>query len=869
MTDSIRGTGRMESRLLSRGLTSSAMVTVAMAAVLAAAPAYAQPASETPPAATQPAASGSAASDATASEPAADDSEVVVTAQRRRERAQDVPVAITAFSSQRLEQQHITTTQDLQASVPSLVIGANGQGSRESETPTLRGQGATFQASPGVVMYLNEVPLPAPMTLSQQGGPGNFVDLENLQVLAGPQGTLFGRNTTGGAILLVPRKPTNSFSGHVQARYGNYDNKELEGVLNVPLIDDKLLVRAVGAYQDRDGFTRDVIWNKDRDDKHWYSGRLGITFRPNDRIENYLMVYGAYSNSNGAGQIHRGFNIAALSGFGLCSDAPFSGDFSCDVYRAATAQAKKLGPRKTAHGIDDFQKTETWGIHDTLSYEISDELTLRNIVSYQRFKTTYRQDSDATVLQQYDGGIYDLPAPGQVTLPGTGTPVVYANASSFRGPADYYKQFTEELQLQGNFLDKHLQLTAGAFYFNQDPVGKPGATSLSYCPAGLTGTPIPGSPPACIPSVVNASVATKSKALYAQSTFDFGHFTPALKSLRLTGGLRYTWDRIEGFGSGYTPTGTGEFICIFNAVQTPDKGDCSFGGKLKSGALTWTMGLDYRPIRNLLLYAKVSRGYKAGGFNSNAVFVDTRTFEPEKVTSYEAGFKSDFRLAGMPTRLNANYYFLNYANIQKATGDFNPATTAVGARINSAQAHVQGIELEASIRPWTFLEIGGNFSWTDFKYTKYNLPSDGVSPDCSGTVQAPGDPNDLTCLKGQYISPYIFSVHAAVNLPLAEKGDLSLFVNYAYQAAQHTEAVVLPPNQPGEKLGAFGLLNMSLDWNNVYQSGFDLGLFVTNALNKTYRISNSDIYTALLSWSTIYGEPRMFGARLKYHFGDK
>jgi iron complex outermembrane receptor protein len=294
-----------------------------------------------------------------------DTSDIIVTAQRRAERAQDVPIAITAFSPERLQQQNITQAQDLQASVPSLVVGANGQGSRDSQTPTLRGQGATFQASPGVVLYLNEVPLPSPITLSQQGGPGNFVDLENLQVLAGPQGTLFGRNTTGGAVLLVPHKPTNDFSGSIQGKYGNYDDKELEGVLNIPVVDDKLLVRVVGAYQDRDGFTRDVAWNKDRDDKHWYSGRIGITFRPTDRIENYLMAYGAYSRFNGTGIINQGFNIdgtAGLAQLGLCSNTPIgiSGNFSCDVYRAATAQANALGPRKTAHSVDDFQKTKTW-----------------------------------------------------------------------------------------------------------------------------------------------------------------------------------------------------------------------------------------------------------------------------------------------------------------------------------------------------------------------------------------------------------------------------------------------------------------------------------------------------------------------------
>lgn len=593
------------------------------------------------------------------------------------------------------------------------------------------------------------------------------------------------------------------------------------------------------------------------------------------------MAYGSHSETNGTGIINRGFNtdgpfgLGDSIGVGLCSNTPIdvSGDYSCDVYRAATDQANDLGARKTAHGLDDFHEIETWGVDNTLSYEISDSLTLRNIVSYQRLTNSYNQDQDGTVLQQYDGsrgGPY--PGPGEVTLPGTGTPILYANEASLASSWDDYEQFTAELQLQGNFLDENLILTAGGFYFEQTPVGgRQGGGGLAYCPAVLTGTPLPGIPPVCTAVVTDGTVETESKALYAQGTFDFGQVTPALDSLRFTGGLRYTWDRTKGFGQNYVLTGTEQVICSSSGLVTDDIDDCSFGDSFDTGEPTWTTGLDYRVVENLLLYTKASRGYKAGGFNPVSVFEDTRTFDPEEVTSYEGGFKSDFQIADMPTRLNANYYFMEFSNIQKLVADYNPDTNSSGARIAPAKADIQGIELEASIQPWEFLEIGGNFSWTDFEYTQYSLPSNGFLPDCSGAVLPYGAPNDLSCLKGQYVSPYIYSVHAAVDLPLMEeKGDLTLFVNFSHTAAQHTSGVVLPPNEPGEKLGAFGLLSASLDWKNIYQSGFDAGLFVTNATDEEYRISNSNVFTggSLLSWSTIYGEPRMYGARIRYNFGN-
>jgi iron complex outermembrane receptor protein len=796
--------------------------------------------------------------------------DIIVTATRREERNQDVPIAITALSPERLQQQGIAKEQDLAASVPSLVVGPNGQGSRDSQSFTIRGQGATFQASPGVVVYLNEVPLPAALTLSQQGGPGNFVDLENLQVLSGPQGTLFGRNTTGGAVLLVPKKPGNDYSGWLQGTFGNYNRKEVEGAVNLPLIPDKLMIRVAGAFHDRDGFTRDVVWNKDRDNEHFFSGRIGITFKPTDGIENYTMVYGSKSDTNGAGLINKGFNIDALKGLGFCYEGPTipGAITSCDVYRAATAGANALGPRQTAMSIDEFQQTKTWGVTNTTKFDLSSEITLRNIVSYQRLRIAYRYDDDATVLQQHEVDPGVLPAPGQVTLPGDGTPISYFNSTlASELPRDDLKEWTEELQLQGDMLDKKLNWTVGGFYYDQRPAGAQGSRAVVYCPAAFTGF--------CQPATFRYGTTSTSKALYAQATLDFGAVSPALNGLRLTGGYRYTWDDISGFSIQYNPTTTpGIVACAADNTPVPiGSADttCRFGAKLKTSSPSWLIGLDYKVTSDILLYAKVSRSYKAGGFNPYAVFVNTRTFAPETVTSYEAGIKSDFRLGGIPFRFNASAYTLDYVGIQRASGDYNPLTNAGGARTLNANARIRGIELEASVRPWQGFELGGNFSYTDAKYKKYQYVSNTGQLACNGIV-APGGIADSSCIPFQYVSPYIWSIHAGENLPLGNNlGTLALFVNYSHTSSQYTEAFSLPSQQPGARLGAYGILNASLDWRNVANKGIDIGIFATNLANSTYRISNSDVYQAggLLLWSTLYGEPRMFGARVKFHFGGE
>jgi iron complex outermembrane recepter protein len=792
--------------------------------------------------------------------------DIIVTAQRREERNQDVPIAITAFSGERLQQQNVRTGQDLNGVVPSLQVSPSAQASREVEAFILRGQAVSFQGAPSVVVYLNEVPLPQGVSINQQGGPGNYVDLENVQVLAGPQGTLFGRNTTGGAALLVPRKPTNDLGGYVQASVGNYDYRGVEAVLNIPVIRDKLLVRVSGTYQDRDGYTRDVVWNKDRDNLHYYAGRIGITLKPTERIENYLMIYGASSRNNGIGYIHKAFNIGALQAIGYCADPPAAPGplgVPCDVYRRQSDIANQLGPRKTRYDLDEFDETRTWGVINTTSFDMTDELTLRNIFSYQRYKKDYVYDADATPLQQADAGsnkFPDFPVPGltdEFGLPAFG----YLNAVQ-AGPRDNIRQITEELQLQGRMLDNHLTFTIGGFYYGAKPVSTQLNRAVFFCPAAFTGL--------CAPTVQLYSVTTTSKALYGQGTLDLGVLSPSLSSLRLTAGYRYTWDRINGSTIFYLPDNPvpGSVLCIDTGTPATDPNDCGFGAMLKSKAPTWTLGLDYKPASNLLVFAKASRGFKAGGFNAYSVRPETQTFEPEKVTSYEAGFKSDWRVGAVPFRLNATAFVLDYANIQRANNDTTGA--ASGARYDPASARIKGIETEATLRPVRMLELGGNVSLTDayFKDFRYTAIVPVVA--CNGAVPAGGIADGSCTSFG--VSKWIYNIHASLDLPLPESlGSLNLYANYSHRSKQDTSAPSLTGQQPGAVLPAYGLLNLSINWKNIGRSGLDANVFMTNATNKLYRVTNSNGFLAgggYLAWTTAYGEPRMYGLRLRYNFGS-
>lgn len=781
--------------------------------------------------------------------------EIIVTAQRREERAQDVPIVISAFSSERLDQLDINEPQDLYGTVPSLVVGNQGTSSRQSQSFTIRGQATAYQSSPAVQIYLDEVPLISSMALGLQGGPGLMVDLENIQVLSGPQGTLFGRNTTGGAVLYVPRKPTNRFEGYVEGGVGNLDLVTMEGALNIPVVSDKLLVRIVGAYQSRRGYTRDLVWNKWRDDVDWYSGRMGITFKPTDQFENYLMLFGSESSTNGAGFIHKGFNIEGLKSINYGAPTPFCLDpddvipdpygtsMSCDVYREQTEIAKGIGPRRTRLSLDAYSDIATWGGVNTTSYELTGELTLRNIISFQRQRVNAAYDQDGTPLQQYDkvsnADLPDFPIEGENFQLPVLSPV-YLNGASINEPRGH-RQLTEELQLQGNLLDDRLQFTVGAFYLKDETVGAGQSAGVTYCPALFTGL--------CDPDISDDEIVTStSRALYAQGSLDLGVLSSRAERLRLTAGYRYTWDDSEGLVG----------LAFADTV------------KLKFEAPTWTLGLDYRPINNLLVYSKVSRGYKAGGINTSAVYPETLTFQPEELTTFEAGFKSDWYLGDVPFRVNAAYYLSDYENIHRPTADFNPESGVAGAQILGAEAEIQGFELETSIRPLEGVHLGAMVSYTDADYKKFDftVPANRVSlyPACNGLISA-GGVADLSCNPFQFTSKWIYNLYGSVDFPIPERlGELSLYLSYAHVSEQKTAV----GNEPGSMLEAHGLLNGSITWRDIGRTGIDLTVFGNNLTDELYRVSNSNVFDEgqLLSWSTLYGEPRTYGLKLKYDFGQ-
>lgn len=361
--------------------------------------------------------------------------EIVVTARRREEQLQDVPLAIQAFSNETLEDRRIENATDLSKIVPALT---SAQSSRNEENYVIRamsGSGASISGQQVTVpTYIAQVPLP----IGDGGGPGRYYDLQNIQVLKGPQGTLFGRNSTGGAVLFEPKRPGSEFDGYVKGEFGNYGNHGLEGALNFPL-SDSLMIRVAGKANDRDGFTQNITTNQDEDDRHYWTGRFSLLFSPTDSFENIFVADTLHSNTNGSST-----HIAAVD-----PNAAIPRLFAGAV-QAQLARQQALGPYVSISDTITKNELKASGFSNITTLELGENVTIKNILGYRRVKQLNRFDFDGTPLTLLNFDICQGPA--------------QCNPQNPNEPWGLnVRQWSEELQLQGSAFDDRLSYTIGLF----------------------------------------------------------------------------------------------------------------------------------------------------------------------------------------------------------------------------------------------------------------------------------------------------------------------------------------------------------------------------------------------------------------------
>jgi len=717
--------------------------------------------------------------------------EVIVTARRRDELLRTVPVAVTALSQATLNRRGIVSPADISRSVPSLQAGTSNT-SRNSIIFTLRGQGEIFGGSePAVVTYFDEMPVDI-------SSPGLLFDLSNIQVLKGPQGTLFGRNTTGGAILLTPQRPAADFSGYATVGAGAFDLGRVTGAINVPVIEDRLLIRLAADAYHRDGFTREVATGELLDERSFRSVRASSVWRIGNDFENRTMVTFVKSSTGGSGSVL----IDAAAGSQAARSLPTL------FFVLADQQAR--GVRATKHSVPrEYDKNETFLAINTTEARLNNALSAKAIVGYRTYKQASPRDTDGSELI-----IVDADSPH------------YTSGTAMK-PSQ--KQLTGELQLRGSW--DPVDVIVGVFGDRRRPW--PGGTQDAQ---QLLGSP-----------VTNLTIARRkydSRAAFAHATFSLAQLVEGLKA---SGGVRRTKDTREILSSNYR---TVPFTC-----NLPDAlAGCVRGDKSEFAATTWNISLEYQVTPDLFTYVATRKGYKSGGFNSSSPLATNRVFEPEYAMDVELGAKYRVDTDFVRGRLEAAVYRTRFTNIQVSNTVFDPGINRSFTVVrNAAAGTIKGLELEAALNFGGRVELNGFYAHTRAHYTRYPVPTLTAVIDLS-TAPFRMTPKDK------------YGVTGAYNFGLGDLGNLRTAAIWTWQSRTLlSSASRAVPYDVGYQ-GSYGTLDLRADWTHIAGGNLDLGVFVTNATNKTYYTSVSDTLDSIGIAFATYGEPRMYGAELKVRF---
>jgi iron complex outermembrane recepter protein len=756
-------------------------------------------------------------------QPASELQEVVVTARRRNEDISNVPISITALSPEKLADEQVHTESDLQVSVPGLIIRTNAVSTQQNYS--LRGQSidSFTGSSPAVLAYVNDVE-------ANSGSPTSFFDLSSIQVLKGPQGTLFGRNTTGGAVLFTTAKPDDKFGGFVDERVGNLGLTETSGALNLP-ISDKVLLRVAGDYYHRKGYQRDVANGEDYGGLNRRSGRVTLLVKPFEGLENETVA--EFGSSTGSPAINEPYSVYGCGTPGLtttvaCVYSPLSGP----IWTAYVAAHPTLNPNGIVNalarqqalgvfGVDSPQPNglhaQNWSVSNTTTYSFSDDLQVKNIFGASRSYTDFVAD--------------------QMGIP-YGISEDFNSASGLEGNRTTLRNYSEEAQVLGKAFDSQLDYVVGFYYSRNRHEELDELTYFDVAPV------IPGAP-----STFHFITTARSEAGYAQGTYDLSSLS-GVHGLKFTGGLRYTWET-DGLQYPFDPVAPAAGGALLSGENSESK---QFRNP------SWNAGLDWQIDPQLLVYMVTRGSWRSGGFNGYSPSVPATAAEggneflPEKTHDVEIGakFRGDFM--AVPTVFNIAVYNQWVTNIQRVVyASVNGSAAAFTGNINSGQ--VRGVELDGEISPVKAVTLGFNGAYTDSYY------SDGKGAALVGT--------GLTTL--QYgpagdVSRWSGSVFGEVQLPTPEAlGPMSLRAEFYGQSYEYFSNLASTLT-PGTKLPGYGIVNLRYDWKHVFGSDLTVSGFAKNVTNHEY-------YTGGEAFGVDFGlnnaspaEPRTYGAELNYTF---
>ena len=727
--------------------------------------------------------------------------EVIVTAQKREQSIQNVGISITAFSNEQLRGFGIEDSFQIAQFTPG--IHRSGSVAGQNSQFTIRGVAQTDYSDTleaPVAVYVDEGYIGM-----QQGQTFGMFDIERVEVLKGPQGTLFGRNATGGLVHFVTRKPTRELEGYADVSYGSYDQIRTEAAIGGPLTET-VAGRASFMYTQHDPIYNNLhpvgedFWNEET-----YAGRAQLSFEPSEDLNFLVSVLASRTNASSA-PYQSGHTIAEFDAqgrqIGSARVGPTEtriaigpGGINVDLSGNPTTATRPvpggdllgyLDP-DGADGLDTESDSsrdsgnifETYGASLRAEWDINDGMMLTSISDYKRFEKTLHIDSDS--------------GPAFISN-------FYQNAK--------VDQFTQELRVNGEL--ENARWLLGFYYLYLDSV------------SGPQGLEVPGGPGVALGLYDYAQKETHSVSIFGQLEFDL------TESLTFIGGLRTIFEN-QDFAF--------QHELSVNDVPTGFIGR-SFADKYDETLWAGKAQLEWTPMDDLLIYAGINRGVKAGSFNQTP-FIGTSPdsgvpFEAEVLYAYETGFKMTF-LDGR-AQLNTSLFYYDYENAQ-----MHQFINQDGRTVN-ADAETVGIEADIHLIPVDGLDL--RFSVAAFDAEAHNLNLGGIIRDVNPV----------------YSPELQFSGMARYTWP-AFNGSLAVQGDFAYS----DEFFVQQFNYDAQRQGEYVIANARVSYTTADEK-WEGSFFVENLADERYMIVGFDLAAVCGCQEDGYGKPRWFGGNIRYNF---
>ena len=758
--------------------------------------------------------------------------EVIVTARKRSENIQTTPVAITAIGPEELQTEEMRTVSDVAKVTPGLSF-ANAIYDPFGTLVVLRGEAASdnvLEAEPPVGIYVDGVYQGATLATNVS----SLLDVSQVEVLKGPQGTLYGRNTTGGAINITTNLPEyTGVSGEVHVRAANYSTWQADSVVNLPLVSDRLAARLGVQYLDQGGYAADIgngrrLGNAIATTLHGVlrfdpSSGIGLVLRADYMTgqTNGGLEKMAYLEEGSAANIEASVELAnqgklvgpafsqsflgalpsVLTGKGTQAQLASFAEGIAAGYSGILASIPS-NPYQTAFNTGSFARVDTGSASLSGDFRLTDEISLKSITAFVHQSRHYGIDGDATVFDIFSGS---FPADPEAEFSDN-------------------DQFTQELDLNGTALHDALTYLLGFYLLHSDGHDND------------TGGILPAISPAS-PEVIRAAVSDQSTAVFAQGTYTI------LPGLNFTAGARETWETkrlTSRNSSGEGPT--------YSCSEPVAPGAPCVGAFSNSYSnLSYTTSLDYRLAGETFVYARSGSGFKAGGQNERVSSANGEyaNFAPEKVRDYELGIKMQALKDRL--RLNADYYHSNYTDIQQTELIAIPGGGITTIIANTGRAHIDGVELDAEVLPIPQLLLRAGASWM---IPRYVTPAPAFS---SGRLEeAP---------------PFQGAVSATYTLP-TPAGDARFNLNYSWQGLTDFQ----PPDHdslasaPYSQQQPYGLLGARISLQ-LARTQTEIAAYGTNLADRHYIVGAVDFTSAGLGYVIdLVGPPRMYGVELTQHF---